>query len=95
MTWDAECPAQDEWDDGAWGNGEKGGFVRVDISFFHTPSESTEYVKWHLKELRPLRPLVLVLKRLLRVHDLNDAYTGGLASHSIIMYLIFYLHGLG
>jgi DNA polymerase sigma len=37
--------------------------VEVDISFFHSPRQNTEYVKEQLARFRQLRPLVLVLKR--------------------------------
>ena len=35
-----------------------------------------------------------VLKHFLFCHELNDAYTGGLSSHSLIVLLIFYFQYL-
>jgi DNA polymerase sigma len=44
-------------------HGEHDGCIDVDISFFHSPGQNTEYVKEQLARFKQLRPLVLVLKR--------------------------------
>lgn len=68
--------------------------LSVDISISDTFDESSHlglhqsnFVKEKLQEYPVLRPVCLMLKKLLVKHDLNDPYTGGLGSFSIFVML--------
>jgi DNA polymerase sigma len=71
----------------------------VDISFDgfrgnsavpHIGLASAAYVNELLRADNRLRSLVLVLKHLLVVNDLNSAYTGGLSSYSVVLWTAAY-----
>lgn len=68
--------------------------LSVDISISDIFDESSHlgllqsnYVREKLQEEPVLRPVCLMLKKLLVKHDLNDPYTGGLGSFSIFVML--------
>ena len=74
------------------------GDLKVDISFdrkragwTHSGLLSAQYVR-ELIAIRPgLRSLVLALKRLLTLHGLNCAYTGGLSSYALFIWTAAYI----
>ena len=75
------------------------GVLKVDISFDgfrgnsaipHIGLASAAYVNELLRADHRLRSLVLVLKHLLVVNDLNSAYTGGLSSYSVVLWTAAY-----
>jgi DNA polymerase sigma len=45
------------------------------------------FVKSTLEALPQLRPVILLLKKLLLVNNLNDLYTGGVSSYSLFIML--------
>jgi len=69
--------------------------VPVDISFRtrdHYGMQARDFVLQLTEELPGvLRPLVLVLKRLLHEYTLNDVYTGGLGSYSLTNLVALFL----
>ncbi|KAM3955816.1 LOW QUALITY PROTEIN: terminal nucleotidyltransferase 4A [Aphomia sociella] len=66
--------------------------VKVDISFnMSSGVKSAELIK-HFKEKYPvLSPLVMVLKQFLLQRDLNEVFTGGISSYSLILMCISFL----
>jgi len=74
--------------------------IAVDVTFHETeaqregvayaPLRSRDFVCAEMARFPLIKPLVLVLKHFLFSHELNDAYTGGLSSHSLILLLIFF-----
>ncbi|DAZ93794.1 TPA: hypothetical protein N0F65_009916 [Lagenidium giganteum] len=71
-----------------------GSSVPIDITFESSATHSgllaRDLVKRYADELPELYPLAIVFKQLLRERDLNDAYTGGLSSYSIVLMLIHF-----
>ncbi|XP_022341415.2 terminal nucleotidyltransferase 4B-like isoform X2 [Crassostrea virginica] len=69
--------------------------VKVDISF-NTPNavESAELITEFMTEFPNLKYLVLVLKQFLLQRDLNEVFTGGISSYSLIYMTVsfFQLH---
>lgn len=64
----------------------------VDISINHVNGVTTgNIVKKFVKELPALRPLVLVVKSFLSQRSMNEVYTGGLGSYSIVCLIISFL----
>lgn len=47
------------------------------------------YVKEKIRQNPALRPVCLVLKKMLKLYDLNQPYTGGLGSYSLFLMLMF------
>ncbi|CAK9112969.1 Terminal nucleotidyltransferase 4B (Non-canonical poly(A) RNA polymerase PAPD5) (PAP-associated domain-containing protein 5) (Terminal guanylyltransferase) (Terminal uridylyltransferase 3) (TUTase 3) (Topoisomerase-related function protein 4-2) (TRF4-2) [Durusdinium trenchii] len=75
--------------------GSHGAEIPVDISFRthdHYGIQARDYIL-QLSEDLPgvLRPLVLVLKRMLREFGLHDVYRGGLGSYSLTVLVAFFL----
>ena len=75
--------------------------LKVDISFdfFHSAASSpplglssSHYTKELLQKDPRLRCIILVIKQLLANNGLNSAYTGGLSSYSIVLWVAAYLH---
>lgn len=68
--------------------------VPIDITFesisTHSGLLARDLVKRYADELPELYPLAIVFKQLLRERDLNDAYTGGLSSYSIVLMIIHF-----
>jgi DNA polymerase sigma len=54
----------------------------------HFGKDCKDFVKQKIKENPPLRPVCLVLKKILKRFDLNKPYTGGLASYSLFLMLL-------
>lgn len=68
--------------------------VPIDITFESSSTHSgliaRDLIKRYADELPELYPLAVVFKQLLRERDLNDAYTGGLSSYSIVLMIIHF-----
>uniref|UniRef100_A0A0K2UNL3 polynucleotide adenylyltransferase n=1 Tax=Lepeophtheirus salmonis TaxID=72036 RepID=A0A0K2UNL3_LEPSM len=66
--------------------------IKVDISFnMSNGVRAAELIK-HFKKLYPSLPkLIYVLKQFLLQRDLNEVFTGGLSSYSLILLVISYL----
>lgn len=52
---------------------------------------AVEYIRSHLAAWPPLRPLVTILKLFLLQRQMNEVYTGGLSSFSLILSVIAFL----
>ncbi|KAL0587191.1 hypothetical protein ABG067_003249 [Albugo candida] len=68
--------------------------IPIDISFetssTHSGLLARDLVSRYVNELPELYPAAIIMKQLLRERDLNDAYTGGLSSYSIVLMLIHF-----
>lgn len=66
--------------------------VKVDISFnMQSGVQSAELIKKYKQEFPLLEKLVLVLKQFLLQRDLNEVFTGGISSYSLILMCISFL----
>ncbi|KAI9911715.1 hypothetical protein PsorP6_009369 [Peronosclerospora sorghi] len=69
--------------------------VPMDITFESTATHSgllaRDLVQRYADTMPELYPLAIVLKQMLRERELNDAYTGGLSSYSIVLMVIHFL----
>ncbi|XP_036224501.2 non-canonical poly(A) RNA polymerase protein Trf4-1 [Bactrocera oleae] len=66
--------------------------VKVDISFnMQSGVQSAELIKKYKQEFPLLAKLVLVLKQFLLQRDLNEVFTGGISSYSLILMCISFL----
>ncbi|KAF4103549.1 terminal nucleotidyltransferase 4A-like isoform X2 [Onychostoma macrolepis] len=66
--------------------------VRVDISFnVETGVKAARFIKDHLKKYSVLPYLIFVLKQFLLQRDLNEVFTGGISSYSLILMVISFL----
>ena len=66
--------------------------IPLDISIdgpTHSGISSTSFVRVLTSRLPSLRPMILTLKRLLYVHQLNDPFTGGLSSYGLVLMVVF------
>jgi len=71
--------------------------ISVDITFhgcsrMRSPVAFRDFVRKELARYEIIKPLGFVFKYFLYKLGLNDAYTGGLSSHSAILLLIFYFN---
>ncbi|KRX05178.1 WD40-repeat-containing domain [Pseudocohnilembus persalinus] len=57
----------------------------------HLGSECVKLVNSFLKEYKPLKPLVLVLKQLMFSSNLYDTYQGGISSYSLTLLIVTFL----
>lgn len=68
--------------------------VPIDITFesaaTHSGLLARDLIKRYAEEIPELYPLAIVFKQLLRERGLNDAYTGGLSSYSVVLMLIHF-----
>uniref|UniRef100_M4BA68 Polymerase nucleotidyl transferase domain-containing protein n=1 Tax=Hyaloperonospora arabidopsidis (strain Emoy2) TaxID=559515 RepID=M4BA68_HYAAE len=68
--------------------------VPIDITFqsaaTHSGLLARDLIKRYTAKIPELYPLAIVFKQLLRERDLNDAYTGGLSSYSLVLMLIHF-----
>jgi len=70
------------------------GKVHVDVTVDcsrHTGMLSSEFVRKACHRYSALRPLVLVLKRLLHHHGLGDTYNGGVTGYAVVLMAVRYL----
>uniref|UniRef100_A0A1A7W7U4 Terminal nucleotidyltransferase 4A n=1 Tax=Iconisemion striatum TaxID=60296 RepID=A0A1A7W7U4_9TELE len=66
--------------------------VKVDISFnVDTAVRAAQFIKSYLKKYTVLPPLIFVLKQFLFQRDLNEVFTGGISSYSLILMAISFL----
>lgn len=66
--------------------------VKVDISFnMQSGVQSAELIKEYKRKYPVLAKLVLVLKQFLLQRDLNEVFTGGISSYSLILMCISFL----
>lgn len=66
--------------------------VKVDISFnMSSGVQSAQLIKAFKKKFPALAKLVLVLKQFLLQRDLNEVFTGGISSYSLILMTISFL----
>ncbi|KAM3872688.1 terminal nucleotidyltransferase 4A-like [Diretmus argenteus] len=66
--------------------------VKVDISFnVETAVKAAQLIKSYLKMYTVLPPLIFVLKQFLLQRDLNEVFTGGISSYSLILMAINFL----
>ena len=66
--------------------------VNADISFNMAHAAASAMNMRKLLEKYPLaRPLIMILKSVLRLNNLNELYTGGLSSYSLSLMVVFYL----
>ena len=66
--------------------------VRVDISFNMTNGvQSAKNIRDFMKKFPNLKYLVLVLKQFLLQRDLNEVFTGGISSYSLILMTVSFL----
>ncbi|XP_047218167.1 terminal nucleotidyltransferase 4A-like [Girardinichthys multiradiatus] len=66
--------------------------VKVDISFnVETAVKTAQFIKSYLKKYTVLPPLIFVLKQFLLQRDLNEVFTGGISSYSLILMAISFL----
>ncbi|XP_063778840.1 terminal nucleotidyltransferase 4A [Pseudophryne corroboree] len=66
--------------------------VKVDISFnVRTGVKAAQFIKDCIKEYSLLPYLILVLKQFLLQRDLNEVFTGGISSYSLILMAISFL----
>lgn len=68
--------------------------VPIDITFesaaTHSGLLARDLIKKYADNIPELYPLAIVFKQLLRERDLNDAYTGGLSSYSVVLMIIHF-----
>ncbi|KAK1947450.1 Non-canonical poly(A) RNA polymerase PAPD7 [Phytophthora citrophthora] len=68
--------------------------VPIDITFesaaTHSGLLARDLIKRYADNMPELYPLAIVFKQLLRERDLNDAYTGGLSSYSVVLMIIHF-----
>ncbi|XP_053743239.1 terminal nucleotidyltransferase 4A-like isoform X2 [Synchiropus splendidus] len=66
--------------------------VKVDISFnVETAVKAAQFIKSYLKKYPVLPPLIFVLKQFLLQRDLNQVFTGGIGSYSLILMALSFL----
>ncbi|RNA38218.1 PAP-associated domain-containing [Brachionus plicatilis] len=66
--------------------------LRIDISFNMTNGvKSAALIKEYLNEYPSLRCLAMVLKQFLLQRDLNEVWTGGIGSYSLILMIVSFL----
>ena len=66
----------------------------IDISIQderHFGLKCVELVKGFISQYECLKPLVLVLKNILKISNLNDPYKGGLSSYGLILMIVSFL----
>ncbi|KAM8825965.1 terminal nucleotidyltransferase 4A-like [Synchiropus picturatus] len=66
--------------------------VKVDISFnVETAVKAAQFIKSYLKKYPVLPPLIFVLKQFLLQRNLNEVFTGGIGSYSLILMALSFL----
>jgi len=66
--------------------------IKVDISFnMSNGVKSAELIKKFCKRYPALNKLVVVLKQFLLERDLNEVFTGGISSYSLILMTVSFL----
>ena len=68
--------------------------MSIDISIQdekHFGLKCVELVKQFIVEYKSLKPLVLAIKNILKMANLNDPYKGGISSYGLILMIVFFL----
>jgi non-canonical poly(A) RNA polymerase PAPD5/7 len=66
--------------------------LRIDISFnMKNGVKSAALIKEYLNEYPCLKHLAMVLKQFLLQRDLNEVWTGGIGSYSLILMIVSFL----
>lgn len=66
--------------------------IKVDISFnMNNGVKSADFIKSYKRRYPVLDKLVMVLKQFLLQRDLNEVFTGGISSYSLILMTISFL----
>ena len=58
---------------------------------FHNGLKCVELVKDYLVDCWFIEPLILVLKQMLKVNQLNDPYKGGLSSYGLLLMIVAFI----
>ena len=77
--------------------GAKYEFRKVDITFqtyYHNGIKCNALIKEYINKEPHLKPLVIVLKKLLYCNNMHDTYTGGLGSYSLVLLVVALLQVL-
>ncbi|CAI5724248.1 unnamed protein product [Peronospora effusa] len=78
---------------GSQKEGENSVLLRVDISIENVQTcngmEASKLVRQYVNDLPRLKPLLMVLRQILREKALNSAYTGGLSSYAVTLLAVF------
>lgn len=77
--------------------GAKHAYRNVNITFqtyYHNGLKCNALLREYMGKDPHVRPLVLVLKKLLYVNQLHDTYTGGLGSYSLVLLVVAFLQVL-
>uniref|UniRef100_A0AAV1VB26 Polynucleotide adenylyltransferase n=1 Tax=Peronospora matthiolae TaxID=2874970 RepID=A0AAV1VB26_9STRA len=78
---------------GSQREGESLVLLRVDISIENVQTcqgmEASKLVRRYVTDLPRLKPLLMVLRQMLREKALNSAYTGGLSSYAVTLLAVF------
>ena len=62
-----------------------------DIGYQITPLQSVDFVKKSIEEHPSIKPLIIVIKRYMKVQKLNNSYKGGISSYSLFLLLYSFL----
>uniref|UniRef100_A0A7S3ZAR2 U-box domain-containing protein n=1 Tax=Lotharella globosa TaxID=91324 RepID=A0A7S3ZAR2_9EUKA len=57
----------------------------------HNGVQSVQLIKDYLEKIKPLKPLMFVLKQFLYEKELNNIFTGGLSSYCLILMIVGFL----
>lgn len=69
--------------------------LHVDISINQDSAlETTQFIRKTLKDWQVMRPLILVLKMMLRQLDLGETYKGGIGSYMLFTMVLSYLQSI-
>ncbi|ORX77001.1 hypothetical protein BCR32DRAFT_295884 [Anaeromyces robustus] len=64
----------------------------IDISYNQESGvPAIKYIKQNIKEYPALKPLVYILKHFLYINEMNEVFTGGLGSFSVVCLVLSYL----
>ena len=69
--------------------------VMAKMGVAYAPLAARDYVLREMAACPEVRPLVLVLKQLVHRNGLNNPYTGGIASHTLMLLVIFFVRRFG
>ncbi|KAI9922116.1 hypothetical protein PsorP6_001924 [Peronosclerospora sorghi] len=73
--------------------GDETALLRVDISIENVQTwygmEASQWVRQYVSTLPRLKPLVMVVRQMLREKALNSAFTGGLSSYAVTLLAVF------
>ncbi|KAE9046379.1 hypothetical protein PR003_g5551 [Phytophthora rubi] len=74
-------------------DGDEATLLRVDISIENVQTshgmEASKLVRQYVSDMPRLKPLLMVLRQILREKALNSAFTGGLSSYAVTLLAVF------